>query len=167
MGVLAAKRVLEKFRELEVTHVVGLPDNGSRALFALLDQDSGIEVVGVTREGEAFAVAAGLFAGGCQPLVLVQNTGLLESGDAFRGTLYNMGFPVLMLVGYRGYESLGRGPGRVDTAASFLEPTLKAWDIPYWMVTGHDELARFNEAMAVARERSLPAAILYPGETTE
>lgn len=163
---LQADAIVTKLRELGTTHVVGLPDNGSRALFAALDTESSIDVLFVTREGEAFAVAAGLFAGGKQPVVLVQNTGLFESGDAFRGTLYNMGFPVLMLVGYRGFESLGRPPGRVDTAATFLEPTLKAWDIPYWMLQNDDELSVMDEALRIAEQQERPVAVIYPGETS-
>ena len=165
MSELHAHRLLSKIKASGVTHVVGLPDNGSRALFACLENDPDTDVIGVTREGEAFAIAAGLFAAGKQPMVLVQNTGLLESGDAFRGTLFNMGFPVLMLIGYRGYESLGKEEGKVDTAASFLEPTLAAWEIPYRLIQGDDQLDAFDEAIALAGERGCPVAVLYPGET--
>ncbi len=165
MSELSAHRIVETIKGLAITHVVGLPDNGSRALYAVLDQDPDVDVVGVTREGEAFAVAAGLFAGGVEPLVLVQNTGLFESGDAFRGTLFNMAFPVPLLIGYRGFESLGREPGRVDTAAQFLEPTLKAWEIPYWMLHTDADLGVFEKAFTAARRERRPTAILFPGET--
>lgn len=165
MKTLHADKIVARLVGLGITHVVGLPDNGSRALFAYLNDDVRIDVVGVTREGEAFALAAGLFAGGQSPLVLVQNTGLLESGDAFRGTLFNMAFPVMMLIGYRGYETRDREPGRVDTAASFLEPTLKAWEIPYWLIEEDGDLDLFNEAHAGALEHRRPVALVYPGET--
>ena len=164
MSELRAGHVVAKIKSVGISHVVGLPDNGSRALFEELDDESSLSTVGVTREGEAFAIAAGLFAAGRRPMVLVQNTGLLESGDAFRGTLFNMGFPVLMLIGYRGYETMGRAPGRVDTAATFLEPTLKAWEIPYRLLNDDSELGVFDEAVAFAETQSLPVAILYPGE---
>jgi len=62
--------------------------------------------VTVTREGEAFAVASGLWLGGAHPVVLIQNTGLLESGDSLRGTAMRMGVPLLCLVTYRGYHKL-------------------------------------------------------------
>ena len=165
MKALHADEIVARLVARGVTHVVGLPDNGSRVLFARLNDEDRIDVVGVTREGEAFAIAAGLFAGGQYPLVLVQNTGLLESGDAFRGTLFNMAFPVLMLIGYRGYETRDREPGRVDTAASFLEPTLKAWEIPFWLIEGDDDLHRFDEAQAWATKHRRAVALVYPGET--
>ena len=41
-------------------------------------------VVRVCREGEAWEVAAGLHLGGATPIVMIQCTGLFESGDALR-----------------------------------------------------------------------------------
>ena len=93
----------------------------------------------MTREGEAFAVASGLWLGGAHPVVLIQNTGLLESGDSLRGTAMRMGVPLLCLVTYRGYHKLpkeGGGPdvmtrAEVDSVAVVTEPTLDAWRVPY------------------------------------
>src|ERR1700682_5988314 len=98
--MLTTRRLLESFKEMGITHVVGLPDNSTAALFHELADNPDIYLINVTREGEAFATAAGLWIGGQIPLILIQNTGLLESGDALRGTLTRMRIPVLMLVSY-------------------------------------------------------------------
>ena len=37
-------------------------------------------IIPVCREGEAMAVAAGLWVGGAKPVILIQNTGLLNLG---------------------------------------------------------------------------------------
>ena len=89
-----------------ITHVIGLPDNTSAPLFDALQAHPSIRLVTVTREGEAFAIASGLWLGGKRPVVVIQNTGLLESGDALRGTAQRMGVPLLCLIGYRGHASL-------------------------------------------------------------
>src|SRR5437870_1903755 len=59
------------------------------------------------RGGEAFAIASGLWVGGRVPVVLIQNTGLLETGDALRGTAMRMRVPLVCLVTYRGHATLG------------------------------------------------------------
>src|SRR5438477_12102311 len=100
--MLTTRRILESFKEMGITHVVGLPDNSTAALFLELAADPDIYLITVTREGEAFATAAGLWIGGQKPLVLIQNTGFLEAGDALRGTLTRMRLPILLLVSYRG-----------------------------------------------------------------
>ena len=165
MYLVRAQGIIAEFKKHGVTHVVGVPDNGSRALYEALWANPQIEVVMVSREGEAFALASGLYLGGKQPLVLIQNTGFFEAGDGFRGTAYNMQIPLVMLIGYRGYKTMEPGALRVDTAATFFEPTLTAWNIPYSILHTDDDLEQISAAFQRAAETSLPAAVLMPEET--
>ena len=64
---------------------------------------SKLSLVRVCREGEAWTIAAGLYLGGQRPLVVIQNTGLFESGDALRNVLFDLGLPLFALIGYRNY----------------------------------------------------------------
>ena len=162
--MIEALFLLEEIEKNGVTHIVGVPDNGSRMLYEKAWADPNIDIVQVSREGEAFALASGLYLGGRQPLVLIQSTGLLEAGDALRGTALNMGVPLVIIVGYRGFESLRPGVERVDTAATFLEPTLKAWNIPYYLLRTSEDRGLISTAFEKAGATSLPAAVIYPGE---
>ncbi|MCC7261674.1 MAG: hypothetical protein IT369_04035 [Candidatus Latescibacteria bacterium] len=164
--MVPAKLIIAELKNARITHVVGVPDNGSRALFEQLLADPELELILVSREGEAFAVAAGLWLGGARPLVLIQNTGFLEAGDAFRGTVYNMAIPLVVLIGYRGYKTLQPGAPRIDTAASFFEPTLKAWDLPYSLLFNEEDLDQIPAAFAKAEATSMPAAVVLVEETT-
>ena len=101
---MRAARILEQLKNNGVTHAVGVPDNGSRALFEQLWSEPAIQVVPVTREGEAFALASGLYLGGKQPVVLIQNTGFLEAGDALRGCATS-GWRRLSFSSIRSYSS--------------------------------------------------------------
>lgn len=163
--------MLESFQELGISHVVGLPDNSTAALFHELADDPDIYLITVTREGEAFATAAGLWMGGQKPLVLIQNTGLLESGDALRGTLTRMRIPVVLLVSYRGYKSLPPTPPdpltaddlsrrEVDSVATLLEPTLKVWNVPYELVSDNSELGKIRAAAEQALAEMRPTAVI-------
>jgi sulfopyruvate decarboxylase TPP-binding subunit len=148
-----------------------LPDNSTAALFHELADDPDIYLINVTREGEAFATAAGLWIGGQHPLVLIQNTGLLESGDALRGTLTRMRIPIVILVSYRGYKSLpAQMPNSltpddlarrdVDSVAVLLEPTLRAWNIPYEIISDNSELEKIVTAHERALQEARPTAIV-------
>ena len=161
---MQANNLFEQIKQQGVSHVVGVPDNGSRALYERLWEEAEIEVVLVSREGEAFALASGLYLGGQRPLVIIQNTGFLEAGDAFRGTAFNMGIPLVALMGYRGYKTMEPGAERVDTAATFFEPTLKAWNIPYSIMHSDADMGLVAQAFEQAARTSLPVAVLFPGE---
>ena len=163
--MLSSQKIVQAFEKEGVTHVVGVPDNGSRALFERLWAHPNIEVILSSREGEAFGLASGLYLGGATPLVLIQNTGFFEAGDAFRGTAYNMGLPIVMLVGYRGYKTMEPDAQRVDTAATFFEPTLNAWQIPYTAMHEDGDIEQVPAAFTKARETSLPTAVLIVPET--
>ena len=163
--MLSSEKIVQALEHEGVTHVVGVPDNGSRALFERLWAHPHIEVILTSREGEAFGLASGLYLGGATPLVLIQNTGFFEAGDAFRGTAYNMGLPLVMLVGYRGYKTMEPGAPRVDPAATFFEPTPNAWQIPYTAMHEDGDIEQIPAAFSKARETSLPTAVLIVPET--
>ena len=163
--MLSAAKIIDAIKAQGVTHVVGLADNLCRVLFESLQADASIEVVHVSREGEAYAIASGLYLGGKKPLVLIQNTGFLESGDAFRGTSWIMKIPQVMLIAYRGFKTLDPEVERKDTVAEFTEPTLKAWNIPYKVMLVDDDVSMIERAFTITEATSRPAAVLI-AETT-
>jgi sulfopyruvate decarboxylase TPP-binding subunit len=179
--VKKAAEILRTLTASGVTHVVGLPDNISASLFDAVERHPAIRLVTVTREGEAFAIATGLWIGGATPLVVVQNTGLLESGDALRGTVLRIGAPIPILVTGRGYAKMraaGVDPGApfdrellqrgdVDTAAIFTERTLDAWGLAYRICETDDDPAEaILDAIDGARERAQPVVLVMAAPLT-
>ena len=133
------------------THVVWLPDSELGTWEAGLLAEPRLRLVRVCREGEAFAVAAGLLLGGACPVVLIQCTGLFEAGDALRNAVHDLGLPVFAVVGARGWKA-HKGGGTFDTCPRFVEPIVAAWGLPVTWLDDRstaDDLAR---AYAAARE---------------
>ncbi len=161
-----AQKIVKVLKEHNITHAVGVPDNGSAKIYELLRDESQIDVITVTREGEAFAIAAGLYIGGKNPIIIIQNTGFLESGDAIRGTVINMEIPVVVFIGYRGYHNRDENGDWVDSVATFLEPTLNAWNLPYKMLEHDTDIENIEWAFNKSDESSLPAAVLLIGHAT-
>ncbi len=193
---VAAIRCVALLRDLGVTHVVTVPDNTSAPILTALERaapertdpertalaSSGkaggagaIRLLYATREGEAMALASGLWLGGALPVVLIQNTGLLEAGDGLRGTASRMGAPILLLITCRGYakaRSAGVDPnqgevdrdvlvsGELDSVAHMTEATLRAWGIPFRYLRDSSDLTPIEEAFAHAREEERPVALL-------
>ena len=84
-AALSPETVMRQMKQNGVTDVVWLPDSETNWLFLLMRADPDLRLVGVTREGHACSIAAGLFAGGRKPMMLIQNTGMMELGDSIRG----------------------------------------------------------------------------------
>jgi sulfopyruvate decarboxylase subunit alpha len=165
MGV-SASRTAATILDLGFTDVVCIPDGESRHLFQVLVDAPGIEVFQPTREGEGIAIAAGLWVGGRRPVVVLQNTGLMEAGDALRGCGIGPRIPLFLLVGWRGYPGAMEGKLPIDSAYPYTEPILDAWGIPHRRLMTDDDLEVIGEMAAVAEETSLPAAVVYGYEFT-
>ena len=144
--------------DLDVTHVVTLPDSTIGAWGDAMDRTSGLEVIRVCREGEAWAIAGGLYLGGATPIVLIQCTGLFESGDALRNVLHDWKLPIFSVIGYRSYLSQDTIPG--DTCLVFTEPVLDAWKIDYRLITRPEQLAEIRSHYEACRAAGRPGAAL-------
>lgn len=153
--------MVQAIRGAGFTHIVWLPDSETGHLYRALLEEPGLTLVPVAREGEAIPIAAGLWAGGCQPLVVMQSTGFFESGDSLRGLALDTALPLVLMIGYRGYDPGGRP---ADSAAVFLEPLLQAWGITYYLVRGEGDLALLPRALKEAEGASRPVALLICGE---
>ncbi len=114
----------------DITHVVWIPDSELGTWDAALSAEKRLTLLRVCREGEAFALAAGLHLGGKKPIVMIQCTGLFEAGDALRNVLHDMNLPLFMVVGVRSYYLHQQGK-TADTCPIFAEPIMRAWQIPY------------------------------------
>jgi len=158
---LSPEKVLAEMKKNGVTHVVWLPDSETNWLYLLMKEDPSLTLVGVNREGLAFSAAAGIAAGGKRPLILIQNTGLMESGDSLRGWAIGLNVPVVLMVGYRGWTRHGVN---TDTAAVYTERFLNAFGVNYYLVEGDADAQRISIAFEEATKTKRPVALLVADE---
>jgi sulfopyruvate decarboxylase subunit alpha len=136
--MFTGQEIVAILRDAQISHVVWVPDSTLGAWESALENASGITLVRVCREGEAWPLAAGLLMGGARPLIMMQCTGLFESGDALRNVVYDLRQPVFALIGARNWLH----PDSRDSARRFAEPVLKAWQVDYrWIASEADKPA--------------------------
>ena len=98
---------------------------------------------------------------GGKPMILIQNTGLMESGDSIRGWLMGMEVPVVLMVGLRGWTRHGV---TTDTAATYTERFLNAFNINYYLVESDADASRIDVAFKEAEKTRRPVAVLVGDE---
>ena len=158
---LTPRAVLDQIHANGVTHVVWLPDSETDFMYNEMVSDPKFKMVPVSREAESMAVAAGLWVGGQRPMVIIQNTGLLESGDSIRGLTVDIEFPLVMLIGYRGWT---RNGSMTDSAGRLTEPTLDAWGVRYHLIETDADAGRISTAFEEAQRTQRPVACLMGAE---
>ena len=153
--------VLDRLKKNGVTHIVWLPDTETSFMYDQLVAEPTIHVVPVCREAESVAIAAGLWVGGQKPIAMIQNTGLFESGDSIRGLALDVGLPLVIMIGYRGWTRHG---ATRDSAARHTEPILHAWGINYYLVESDADADRMSLAFEEAERTERPVGCLMGAE---
>jgi sulfopyruvate decarboxylase TPP-binding subunit len=156
--MFSGEQIASLLEELGVSHVVTVPDSTIGPWQEAIERRGRTRVVRVCREGEAWQVAAGLHLGGKTPLVMIQCTGLFESGDALRNALHDWKLPLFSIIGYRSYLNQDTLPG--DTCLVFTEPVLDAWRIEYRLITKPSQFGAIAEHYAACRTSAKPGAIV-------
>lgn len=158
-------KVVAELRNLGITHVIYLTDFMTGVIVdRLIKSCPEITLISVCREGEALAIAAGLWMAGKKPIVVQQNSGFLESGDSVTGIAVELQAPILMLIGYRGF-SHDRSIKKLDAPSIWIEPVLKAMDIPYHVLETDDDIPKIAELQHQAETSRRPTAILVAWES--
>jgi sulfopyruvate decarboxylase subunit alpha len=156
--MFTGEQIASLFAELGVTHVVTVPDSTIGKWGDAIAQTPGLHLVRVCREGEAWAVAAGLHFGGARPLVLIQCTGLFESGDSLRNVIHDWKLPIFSVIGYRSFLNQDTLPG--DTCLVFTEPLLDAWKIEYKLITAPTQIDEIRDHYRACIAAGKPGAAL-------
>jgi len=156
--MFTGSEIVEILRQMEATHVVALPDS----TFGLWEDEiraaRSPKLVRVCREGEAWAVAAGLYLGGANPIVMIQCTGLFESGDALRNAVHDYRLPLFAFIGYRSYLSQTMLPN--DSARTYTEPIVRAWEIDYRLIDAPEKKPEILDHYRRCRAAARPGFVL-------
>ena len=153
--------IIAAIKQAGVRHVCALPDiTTSAGLLWPLSQDSELRLIRLSKEDEGVSICAGL--GYCEKraVLLMQQTGLMDSLNNIRAVGCDYGQPICMIVGL-----LGKEPDRAPTeSASFgvriIEPVLDAMKIDHILIEGPEDVAKLPPAIDRAYETSRPLVAL-------
>ncbi len=158
---MRGKAIIAALKRAGVEFVVALPDIvTSDGLLWPLSRDPDIKLLRVCKEDEGIGICAGLAFADRRAVLLIQQTGLLDSINALRavGVEYNQ--PIVLLVGMQGKE-----PG-IDPAVSqkisvrIVPPILDAMGVEYrWLEQQADEM-QVEPAIERAYAMSHPICLL-------
>jgi sulfopyruvate decarboxylase subunit alpha len=156
-----AEGCLETLQQRGFDFFCGVADSTLASLIKLLSIDpAGYQ--GATREDLAVGMASGAFLAGRRACVLMQNSGLGYCLNALTSLNLIYRIPLLLIVGYRGYEGKDAPEHRV--MGTHCEALLREVGIPA-LVPSTQELNRAIEwADQRMREQRVPAAVfIRPG----
>lgn len=149
MSLFEGREIARTLSQLGVSHVVWVPDSTTGTWEAALDASDRVELVRVCREGEAWPLAAGLLLGGQHPIVVMQSTGLFESGDALRNIIFDLRLPIFAIIGARNWLI----PESHDSAKRLVLPILQAWGLPFDLLETVEDKPRLAQRYQWTRQQ--------------
>lgn len=152
--------------DLGVTHVVTVPDTHQRTLLSSLYLEPRLQVIAVATEDEAICVGAGLWMGGAEPLLLIQNLGLFAAMNSLRGIAIDKQVPTCMLVGQFNRDVTKTAEENKTSGVRLIEPVLASMDVPCYRIDRPSEAPMLTRAFKESRERRGPTVALIGAPTS-
>lgn len=154
--LFSGEEIVAELDGLGITHAIWVPDASLGTWESALIASPNVQLIRICREGEAWPLAAGLILGAKTPIVIMQTTGLFESGDALRNVLFDLEIPVISIIGARNWLN----SDSADTARRFAVPVLEAWSFKYQLVTTESEKPQLSSFLSNCLRNGQPGAIL-------
>ena len=153
--------ICDELKKNGVDYVVWVPDSETHFMHDSMLNDPSFRIIQVCAEGEAVGICAGMHMGGKRGVVLIENAGAFDSGNALKWAT-NLEFPLVLLIGYLGYRNLETTPGGKMRGGQrdITEPFLEALEIPYELVDSDEKVGEISEAFSRATLESKPVAVL-------
>lgn len=161
VATTATAACLEALKQRGFDFFCGVADSTIASLIAELSREPG-GYVPAAREDLAVGMAAGAYLGGRWPAVLMQNSGLGCCLNALTSLNLIYKIPLLLIVGYRGYQ--GRDAPEHRVMGAHCEALLKEVGISVRVPEQQGLAAAVADADAwMRRERSPAAVFIRPG----
>jgi sulfopyruvate decarboxylase TPP-binding subunit len=158
---LAGANIVREIAASGIEVVVSVPDiTTSEGLLRPLAQLKTPRLIRVCKEDEGVGICAGLAYTGRRALLLIQQTGMLDSINAIRGVAVEYSLPVCMMVGL-----LEKEPGVPPLQSKrygvrIVEPILDAMGIAYHEIEEDADVGKIRPAIDAAYAGSRPVVLL-------
>jgi sulfopyruvate decarboxylase TPP-binding subunit len=156
----------EAILSLGVSHVLIVPDTHQKTLLASLTQDANLQMLTFSTEDEAICVNAGLWIGGAEAAVIIQNVGLFAAMNALRGVALDMRVPTLLIVGQFGRDVSKAVEDNTATGVRLIEPVLDAMGVPYYRLDFAADVRVLQTAFERSRADRGPVVVLIGAPTS-
>jgi len=158
---LTGRNIIREIVASGVEFVVSVPDiTTSEGLLRQLAQMQAPRLIRVCKEDEGVGICAGLAYTGKRALLLIQQTGMLDSINAIRGVAVEYALPICMMVGL-----LEKEPGVPPRQSKrygvrIVEPILDAMGIAYHEIEEDADVGKIRPAIDAAYAGSRPVVLL-------
>ena len=152
-------------RALGISHVLSVPDTHQKTLLAAVTEDPELTTLTFSTEDEAICVNAGLWIGGVDAIVMIQNVGLFAAMNALRGVAMDMRVPTCLVVGQYARDVMLPVESDPGSAVRLIEPVLQTMDVPLYRIDHEADVEVLRSAFERSRAERRPVVVLIGAPT--
>jgi sulfopyruvate decarboxylase subunit beta len=131
----SGKEIIDAIKKAGVEFIISVPDIvTSDGLLWPISKDPDLKLVRVCKEDEGVSICAAMSYSNTRALLLMQQTGLMDSLNAIRAIGMDYQLPVCMMVGLQGKEPHLKPAQSAAYGVRIIEPVLGAMNIPYRLI---------------------------------
>ncbi len=162
---LTGAGIIAALKSARVRFVVAVPDIvTSDGLLWPISRDSSFRLIRVCKEDEGVSICAAMSYNGTRCLLLMQQTGLMDSLNAIRAIGIDYSLPIVMVVGMQGKE-----PGLPPRESSnygvrIVPPVLDAMEIEHTCIDTEQDIPALAAGIERAYSGSRPQVFLLGRE---
>jgi sulfopyruvate decarboxylase subunit alpha len=158
---LSGANIIKQLQASGIEFVISVPDITTAAgLLAPLEKLSSPRLIRICKEDEGVGICAGLAHTGKRAILLIQQTGMLDSINAIRGVAMEYSLPVCMMVGLLEKEPELRPKQSKRYGVRIVEPILEAMGVTYHEIEGEADVGKIKPAIDDAYKNSKPVVLL-------
>lgn len=155
-------RVLAHLKAAGVRHVVALPDIVTcDGLLWPISRDPDFHLTSVCKEDEGISICGAMSYNGTRAVMMMQQTGLMDSLNAIRAIGVDYERPIVMLVGLQGKEPELLPHQSAAYGVRIVPPILEVMDLPYTLIEEPGDEDGMVEAIDAAYAASRPHIFLF------
>jgi sulfopyruvate decarboxylase subunit alpha len=161
LKILSGAAIIREIRASRIEFVVSVPDiTTSEGLLRPLARETAPRLIRICKEDEGVGICAGLSYCDKRALLLIQQTGMLDSINAIRGVAVEYSLPICMMVGLLEKESDVPPRQSKRYGVRIVEPILEAMGIVYHEIETEADVPKIRPAIDEAYTRSRPVVLL-------
>ena len=156
--MLSSKPFIEQLQGSGFDFFTGVPCSLLSGLIAEMESDPKIGYIPSVREDAGVGLCAGAYMGGKQPVLLMQNSGLGYSLNAFTSLNLIYKIPVLVIMSWRGHG--GKDAPEHIIMGDVNERLLETSGMQYAVLDENNSGAVLADAVKVIRQERVPFTLL-------
>jgi len=157
----SGSKIIAMIKQVGIKEIIALPDIvTSEGLLWPISRDQEFRVTRICKEDEGVSICGAMSYNGTRALLLIQQTGLMDSLNAVRAIGVDYQLPVVIMVGLQGKEPSVHPDQSTAYGVRIIRPVLDAMELSHSLIERPNDVGQIPNAIEKAYGTSQPHIFL-------